>query len=118
MKRKTQIVLYFLDGHLPSEADLDAMDAYGARYNVRQRNAQMVSSDGALEAFDIVAGAVPERYRLAAEAKGPPPIDARGPVTPVASVPAGSPVEPVAAPKTAKAPDAKPEAAKGWKPNS
>lgn len=143
-------VLFFIAGTVATEEETAAMDEFGAKHTVCVRNASMIGDNEAIEPFDIVAGAVPDRYAEVAKTK-PAFKERERPKTPAASAPAKGPVPPPqggqegagegkgddkpadkpqdapAAPQdekkpaeTAKpkAPEAKPEAAKGWKPNA
>jgi hypothetical protein len=127
-------VLFFIADTLATDEENEAMEQFSVRHVVCVRNASMIGNNDTIEAFDIVAGAVPPQYAVAAEEKGPP-IEREAPKTAVASAPAGSPlappVEPVAAPgpvvapveapqpvAKAKAPAPKPNAASSWKPNA
>lgn len=136
MKRNMLKVLYFIAGAAPTEADLeDAEQYYNGKSNVAFRNARYVHKDEAIEAFDIVAGCVPENYAKAALEKGEDALRPT-PIVDAAAVPAGSPLAPpplvdpaVEPPPPPKAPETppkppatpKPPAAKpgaGWKPNA
>ncbi len=105
--------LYFIDG--PAASDEDVAAAAAIEGHVVFRNAMKVAADGALEDFDAVAGAVPDRYREAADAKA---LEGGGEPAPEpkAAVPvAGSPLKPRGA---AKPPTPNPTAGGGWKPNA
>jgi hypothetical protein len=138
MKRKLLIVLYFVDGPIPSDAETEDMEQFGQGFTVRQRNAQMVHAEDFLEEFDIVAGMVPDNYaakyaeqgepvlpsskRISAEgvADGSPvaPSQAAGGTSdaaPPAKAPEGAETGAGAAAKP-KPPTPKPGA--GWKPNA
>lgn len=116
---KVKRVLFFLAGGTPSVEELaEASEFEGKDFVLCFRNASKVEPDGSIETFDIVAGLVPDAYRIAADAKGdevPGPM----PLVPAASVPAGSPL---AAPEGGdagskpKAPA--PGATKPWTPNA
>lgn len=123
MIRNMKKVLYFIAGAVPTEAERDdAEQYYNGKSTVAFRNARFVNKDEAIEAFDIVAGLVPDNYAAAALEKGEEALQA-APVVDAASVPAGSPLavkgegkaaaKPGAAPKP---PEGKPDA--GWKPNA
>jgi hypothetical protein len=144
-------VLFFIAGTVATDEENEAMNEFGAKHTVCVRNASMIGDNEAVEPFDIVAGAVPDRYAEVAKSK-PAFKERERPKTPADSAPANSPVPPPqggqegagegegagkpedkpqdapAAPqgdakpaegaKKPKAPEAKPEAAKGWKPNA
>lgn len=132
MKRNMLKVLYFIAGAAPTAAELeDAEQFYNGKSNVAFRNARYVHKDEAVEAFDIVAGRVPDNYAKAALEKGEDALRPT-PIVDAAAVPAGSPLapdpavepppppkapgEPPKPPATPKPPAAKPAA--GWKPNA
>lgn len=58
--RKFPRILFFIAATMPTAEDFDAADEMGP--NVSFRNASMVSTEGALENCDGVAGQVPQRY--------------------------------------------------------
>jgi hypothetical protein len=127
-KRKLLTVLYFLNGSAPTTEDEAAMAEFGQGHVVRQRNALLIHDGDAIEDFDIVAGAVPETYAIAAAEKGEPPEPPVPPSIDAETVPAGSPVAPVKGdgkpadpPKPAadaKPVPPKPKPGAGWKPNA
>jgi hypothetical protein len=53
-------ILFFIASTMPSDAESDQAMELGP--NVAYRNASLVSTEGALEACDGVAGQVPQRY--------------------------------------------------------
>lgn len=57
-------ILFFINGPIPSEKDLDEVEKIGGA-QVVFRNAAHIPSEGALEQCDGVAGDVPERYKEA-----------------------------------------------------
>ena len=60
MFKKYPRVLYFISGTVPSSEQVREAQKFGP--NTSFRNATLVSSEGALEAADGVAGDVPTRY--------------------------------------------------------
>ena len=111
MGKRSLRTLFFIQGIEPTaEEQAEADELKGI---VCFRNVVKYRADDALEDFDAVAGAVPEKYAVAARLKA---IDAEGqPVAPLASTTA--PAAPQQA--AAGAGGAKPTGAAGnaWKPN-
>lgn len=106
-KSKIKRVLYFTNGHATQE-DYEAAEEFGP--GVVFRRADLIRDDGALEAFDGVAGEVPPRY--AAKAAELEAIAAENPPTEAPPI-EGEPVinaTPVVPPK--------PATAASWKPNA
>lgn len=67
---RQQTVLFFLAGAIASEEEQEAIAEFdGDEFRVMFRNASFVNEGDAIEKFDIVAGAVPDNYARAAEAK-------------------------------------------------
>lgn len=60
MFKKYPRILYFISGTVPSSEQVREAQKFGP--NTSFRNATLVSSEGALEAADGVAGDVPTRY--------------------------------------------------------
>lgn len=60
---KIPVILYFINGPLPSEGDKAAAEKYDGKAKVVYRNAYHVQDTDALEKADGVAGAVPPRYK-------------------------------------------------------
>ncbi len=112
-KAKAFRTLYFIDG--PAASAEDQAEAAAIEGHVVFRNAMKVAADGALEDFDAVAGAVPDRYREAADAKALAGGGEPAPEPKVAVPGAGSPLTPRGA---AKPPVPKPVPGGGWKPNA
>ncbi len=69
--KKVDRVLYFIKGTSATPEETEDAERF-AGHVVCFRNAHLVQDDGALEAFDRVAGSVPERYQVAAEEQGDP----------------------------------------------
>jgi hypothetical protein len=116
MIRKMKKVLYFIAGPVPTEAEqADAEQFYNGKSSVAFRNVRFVRRDEAIEAFDIVAGLVPENYANAAAEKGEDAVQPT-PVVEAASVPAGSPLGDGKGGAAPKRPQGKGSA--GWKPNA
>lgn len=60
MFKKYPRILYFISGTVPTKEQVREAQKFGP--NTSFRNATLVSSEGALEAADGVAGDVPSRY--------------------------------------------------------
>src|SRR6478752_973169 len=105
-------VLYFLNGPVASSEDENYVEKhFTPKHQLCYRNALMIGDNEPVEAFDIVAGAVPAQYRAEADAKGPP-VEHKRPKTPAASAAPKSPVAPPA-PEPAKVHETPQEAATG-----
>ena len=64
---KWKKTLFFLEGATATEAEIAASMEFEPGVNFR--NASLTRKDEAIESFDRVAGAVPDRYQAAADAK-------------------------------------------------
>jgi hypothetical protein len=118
MQRKMKKVLYFIAGNMPTEAETeDAEQYFNGKSTVAFRNVRYVHKDEAIEAFDIVAGLVPDNYAAAALEKGEEALQP-SPVVDAATVPPGSPLAGAGDGKGGKPkePEGKPGAA--WKANA
>lgn len=62
---KIPVILYFINGPLPSEGDKKAAEKFDGKAKVVYRNAYHVQDTDALEKADGVMGAVPPRYKEA-----------------------------------------------------
>ena len=60
---KLPVILYFIKGPLPSEADVKKASSYDGSAKVVYRNGNHVEDTDSLELCDGVAGAVPARYK-------------------------------------------------------
>lgn len=67
MALKTQIVLFFFAGMIPTKAEEEAAGTLGL---VRYRNGAMATKEGKIEKCDAVAGAVPPQYLDGTKFKG------------------------------------------------
>lgn len=66
---KQKKALFFVNGDVPTEAEVAAMDSLSG-FQVCARNAHHVPKEGALEEADAVSGTVPKRYADAYEHVG------------------------------------------------
>lgn len=96
---KPKIALFFINGSQPTDEDAAvARELAGEGYQVMYRNARYINEGDTIEAFDEIAGAIPDNYAAAKVAKSEA-ADARR----AAFVPDDTPPGP---PKTTKAPKA------------
>lgn len=127
MFKKYPRILYFISGTLPTKEQLREAQKFGP--NTSFRNGTLVSSEGALEAADGVAGDVPTRYAdytsaedaiAAYEAElAQPELDFEGEGGDGTKAPETPAPAPATAPKAvAPAATAKPAAKAAWTPNA
>lgn len=62
---KLPVILYFINGPMPSEGDIKAAEKLEDKAKIVFRNAYYVQDTDALEKADGVMGAVPPRYKEA-----------------------------------------------------
>lgn len=60
---KQPVILYFINGPMPSEGDKKAAEKFDGKAKVVYRNAYHIQDTDALELADGVEGAVPPRYK-------------------------------------------------------
>lgn len=133
MFKKYPRILYFISGTVPTKEQVREAQKFGP--NTSFRNATLVSSEGALEAADGVAGDVPTRYadytsaedaiaayeaelaqpELDFEGEGEGGGDSKAPATPA---PAPAPAATTAPKAPAPAATPKPAAKAAWTPNA
>lgn len=104
---KARIALYFINGPLPSEEDAAvARELAGEGYQVMFRNARYINPEDTIEAFDELAGAIPDNYAEAKVAKSEAAEARRAAFAPDDAPPGPAKTKPEKAPKPAKTPKA------------
>lgn len=109
---KNKRCLFFIGDYMPTDEEQDAAKEIAAEgFRIDFRNANFVAAEGALEAFDMVAGLVPDRYAeayaLLIETEDERTLRMQALATAEASAPEGAtaPVIAPPAPNTPAAPD-------------
>jgi hypothetical protein len=109
---KFKKTLFFLEGNVATEAEIEASMEFEP--GVQFRNAALHNDSAAIETFDRLAGAVPDRYRDAERAKaGEDAPDGGDAMQEAPTGDAGPPQRPAAAPKPPT-----PAPGNGWSGNS